>query len=200
MSDERNGRADRGASGQSSGVARPGRRDVRRVIRGPRERRALTVVVLPVLATVVPWYLGVDPWHALCFGAVTLAIAVLWRGAPDWDDAAWRPGSRPAATGVRDDVARLAAAVGRGRASVHQPALRRLRGVARTRLARHGVDLDDPADAPRVVALLGRHAPAVLSSGATEVRRAAFVACVDALERLDASPARTHETIQEKKP
>jgi len=167
------------------GPERPDAGDVRRVVGGPRERRVFAVVVLPVLAALVPWYLGVDPWHALAFGAVVLAVAVLWRGAPDWDDAAWRPGTRPAATGVRDDVSRLAAAVGRGRLPVGPPAVRRLRAAAAVALARHGVDLADPADAPRVVALLGPHAPAVLHGDVARVRRTAFVACLDGLERLD---------------
>ncbi len=170
-------------------AAQPSRGDVRRIVGGPRERRTFTVVVLPVLAALVPWYLGVDPWHALAFGAVALTIAVLWRGAPDWDEAAWRPGVRPPATGVRDDVSRLASAVGRGRAPVAAPAVRRLRAVAAVRLARHGVDLDDPADEPRVAALLGPHAPAVLRGAVDQVKRPAFVACVDGLERLDRTPS-----------
>lgn len=169
----------------TEGPVHPSADDVRRVVGGPRERRVFTVVSLPVLAALVPWFLGVDPWHALAFGAVTLTIAVLWRGAPDWDDAAWRPGTRPAATGVRDDVSRLAAAVGRRRTVDGAPALRRLRAVARVRLARHGVDLDDPADAPRVAALLGRSAPAVLRAGAGHVRRTDYLSCLGALERLD---------------
>ncbi|MFC8732639.1 hypothetical protein ACFT5B_09290 [Luteimicrobium sp. NPDC057192] len=168
---------------------RPGRADVRRVVGGPPERRRFAVVVLPVLAVVVPWYLGVDPWHALAFGAVALTIAVLWRGAPDWDEAAWRPGSRPPASGVRDDVSRLSMVVGRGHLPVGPAAVRRLRAVAAVRLARHGVDLDDPADAPRVAALLGPHAPAVLRGDVTRVKRPAFVACVDGLERLDRAPS-----------
>ena len=166
-------------------VGRPDGRTVRRVVAGPREHRVVAVVVLPVLAVLVPWYLGVDLWHALAFGAVTLTVAVLWRGAPDWDDASWRPGARPAATGVRDDVSRLAAAVGRGRTVEGAPALRRLRAVARVRLARHGVDLDDPADAPRVAALLGGSAPALLRADTTRARRTDVVACLSALENLD---------------
>ncbi|GMA25448.1 hypothetical protein GCM10025864_32070 [Luteimicrobium album] len=57
--------------------------------------------------------------------------------------------------------------------------------MARVRLARHGVDLDDPADAPRVVALLGGSAPTLLRAGTTRARRTDFVACLTALERLD---------------
>jgi hypothetical protein len=176
-------------SGGSGRPARPGRADVRRVVAGPRERRTFAVVVLPVLAVVVPWYLGVDPWHALAFGAVALTVSVLWRGAPDWDDAAWRTGSRPATGGARDDVSRLATAVGRGHLPVGPPAVRRLRVVAAVRLARHGVRLEDPADEPRLVALLGPHAPAVLRGDVTRVKRPAFVACVDGLERLDRTPS-----------
>ena len=73
----------------------------------------------------------------------------------------------------------------------------RVRQLARQRLALHQLDLNDPADRPRIEQLIGHRAYAVLVRGE---RRPpflrSFLHCLDALDALDptrptASPSRS---------
>ena len=121
---------------------------------------------------------------ALVGVAAVAAVLVLTRLEPRPDPGFERP-RFDRRHGARSDVQELAwAMVGRdGRVSERM--LRRVREVARTRFARHGLDLDDPADARAIADLVGDRAFRTLSSTRSphpkmsEVRQA-----IGALERI----------------
>lgn len=142
-----------------------------------------------LVVALVTWWAGADVGHALAWGAVAVVVWHLWRAAPGWDVSQWRAPMRAAPLGTRDDVTRLALRFG-DRSGVEPAGLRRLRDVARARLAGHGLSLDDPADADRVAALLGPAAVAALRADrGTRVPLRQVDAVVAALDRLDPRPA-----------
>lgn len=94
--------------------------------------------------------------------AVAGLVVVTGRAAADIESEAGHA-TRVRRDGVRGDIQDLAwSLVGRdGRTG--ERALRRLRETGATRLARHGVDLADPADAQRVRTLVGDRAYVTLT-------------------------------------
>lgn len=119
-----------------------------------------------VTAFVVAFGLGLGfsltPWSALVVaGAVGVVAMIVARVQTDVEPDP-EPERRISRDGSRGDLQDLAwAMVGRdGRAG--ERALRRLREIARVRLARHGVDLDDPADDARLRELVGGRGLATL--------------------------------------
>jgi hypothetical protein len=156
-------------------------------------------LVLFLVAAVIAWWAGMDVGHAVAVGGGAFAVVVLWRAAPGWDAADWRPGARATPPGTRGDILKLGWSLGsnRGRTGVDTVGLRRLRALARTRLERHGLDLDDAAHRDRIVALLGPRAYEVVRPGrSARPRLRDFEACVTVVARLDAGPPRTQTPPQ----
>jgi hypothetical protein len=155
----------------------------------------IAAALVLVASAAVAWWAGMDPGHAVAVGAACAVAVLLWRAAPAWDAAEWTPAVRTVPPGTRDDVTRLAWSLagdrGRGGAgSAGGASLRRLRVVARNRLAAHGLDLDDLADREQIVALVGAGAYDVVRPGpSATVRRGDFAACLAAFARLDPVPS-----------
>ena len=145
------------------------------------------------------WLVGLDPFHSALLGSAVLAVAS-GRAILRLDDVAEtgrRWAQRPAREvhGTRHELRELTWKLTGGRGRVQPAALQRLQALAEHRLARHGVDLHDPAHAERAQRLLGVRPYRVLTSDpSARVRFRVFVACVEALERLaDPPPLRAHD-------
>jgi hypothetical protein len=149
-----------------------------------------TAVITFVVATGLS-LVALRAGSALLVGLTAAAIAVLGSrvGVPAEPDL---PGAvRASRDGARGEVQDLAwALVGRdGRAG--ERAVRRLQAAGAVRLARHGVDLADPHDADRAVALVGRRAYLALAGPAGRSRSIADLRhTITALENLGTT--RTH--------
>src|SRR5690554_6314006 len=155
--------------------------------------RAMRVPLQTVLAgavvAAVSKVVGLDLLHAIFLGlaavVVVLAVVVVRRGGAR---AAWLPDNRTETDGSRLEVAALSwSLLGRG-GRVSEGALRRLRAVARGRLARNGLDLDEPAHHEAIAALLGPAAWEVLTTTADMPSRRQYEQCVRALERAEPDP------------
>lgn len=151
-------------------------------------RAVLSAAAVAALAKIT----GLDLEHAIFIGVgvlvVTVAVLAMRGGGAS---TAWLPDDRRERDGSRLEVAALSwSLLGRG-GRVTEGALRRLRTVAESRLARHGLSLAAPQDADAIRALLGETSWAVLNTRAHMPGRREFEQCVRALERAD--PYLSHE-------
>ncbi|HSK23087.1 MAG TPA: hypothetical protein VK906_07930 [Egicoccus sp.] len=155
-------------------------------------RVAVPLVVSAVVGLIVAgaaWAIGVTLVQSAVVGVCVVAVGA-GRGIIEAQQAAsagdhWRGNWTLTQGGSRRDVRQLGWRMRADRGRVHGAALQRLRRVARSRLGRHGIDLDDPAQAAAAEARLGTTAHRVLTAEhGRAVRYAAFVQAVDALERL----------------
>jgi hypothetical protein len=161
-------------------------------IRPPKRRATVRILILALLAAALCWYFGANALHAILIGGVVTTVGVIGLVASETPDLIvidWRSAGRPNRHGARSDVAELSWTLRGSFGRVGSPAVWRARRLARQRLARHQLDLLNPADRPEIERLIGRRAYAVLVSGE---RRSpllrTFVHCLDALDALD--PAR----------
>jgi hypothetical protein len=92
--------------------------------------------------------------------------------------------------GARREVTDAAWRLSESRGRVGAAGAERLRAIAARRLARRGIDLDDPADRSRAEAALGSLAYAVVSRPSTQPAAAlrATVRAIDRLGRSDDQP------------
>lgn len=147
--------------------------------------------VIGVLVAGVAWAIGVTPLQSAVIAVCVVAVGTV-RGVMEVQQRAsggepWHGGWTLTRGGSRRDVRQLGWRMRADRGRVHGAALQRLRRVAWTRLRRHGIDLDDPAQSAAAEALIGTTAYRVLTvEHGRAVRYAAFVQAVDALERLAA--------------
>jgi hypothetical protein len=74
---------------------------------------------------------------------------------------------------------------------VNEAGARRLRRFAAGRLRRHGIDLDDPSQRPRLERMVGPDVAAALVPRTAELTPAMINRCLDALDALDTDPKRT---------
>jgi hypothetical protein len=150
-----------------------------------------TALITFVVATGVS-LVALRAGSALLVGLAAAAIAVLGprTAVPNEPDL---PGTmRASRDGARGEVQDLAwALVGRdGHAG--ERAVRRLQAMGAVRLARHGVDLADPHDEERAIALVGRRAYVALAAPTGRSRSIADLRhTITALENLG-STTRTH--------
>ena len=109
------------------------------------------------------WVLvGWQWWACVIAGVAVVVGVVVGRRLPDEDEPRWERERRSRRDGARSDLQDLAwAMVGRdGRTG--ERTQRRVREIAAVRLARHGVDLADPAQAAAARELLGQRAHAAI--------------------------------------
>lgn len=154
--------------------------------RYPSVGRVIALALCGAGVGAASWVLGLDAFFAVALGVLLAALGVAWGAlagtpAPLWAD---EPEARPA--GARDDVARLAWPLRSRRGQVQESAYKRMRALARARLARHGVNLDGEGGLAAAGALIGPAACRALHApGGRLPSLGAIEACLDALERLD---------------
>lgn len=141
-----------------------------------------------VVVTVVAVTFAVDLGHATSLGAGGVLLALVLAHVREGESTTWPEARWQETDGSRLEVAALSwSLLGRG-GRVTEGALRRLRAVARGRLARNGLDLDDPAHHETIAALLGPAAWEVLTTTADMPSRRQYEQCVRALERAEPDP------------
>lgn len=158
------------------------------LLRLPTRREAARGVGTAVLAAAICWYFGVNVWHAILLGcASTVASFAVMNGASthEFRDLSWRDksGSR---VGSRNDVARLAESLRSGWEPVGLTAERRLREIARHRLALEGLDLRNDDHRAAIERRIGTRAYRILSNSGKRPRLRSLVYCLDVLDALDA--------------
>jgi hypothetical protein len=155
-------------------------------------RRQLRLTLGAAAATaLICWYFGVDAWHSILLGCaitVTALACVAGSDAPDAHELKWHPGRRSSREGSRNEIVNLSRGLRSGWGFVGLTAERRLRVIARRRLALEGLDLSDPQQRPAIEQLIGRQAYRVLStnSGRLPTLRA-LLHCLDALDAIDST-------------
>lgn len=153
--------------------------------------RTVTTGVVAFAAGVASWMLGITVLNSLLVAAAAATMMVVLPVSPlevDQRPAVPRIPERP---GTRRELMRLSWSYGRGTSGAGTAAIERLIGLARQRLRDHGIDADNPADAPAAQRLLGSTAYRVMVTReiAPPVAHRTVAACLDALERLDDTPS-----------
>lgn len=145
-------------------------------------------VVLVVVATAM-YLFGLPVLPAAVGGLVAAVVTLLVQRLDADDEPDWTPPGYDRRRGSRGDVQELAWSVAGRDGRAGERVLRRLRDVARVRLARHGLDLADPADAPAVERLVGGRAFMTLTRRSHPLPRVSDLQhTLEVLERL--GPAR----------
>lgn len=159
-----------------AGISRQGRRRI--VV-----RLVFAVLILPAAA----WAIGV-PWAFSLLiaglGAAAVGIAAL---PPMTAESEWPRIPPPPVDGGRREVMSLSWMLTSRHHGVDPAAMRRLRAIARRRLAVHGIDLDsrDPAQQRRAAELLGDPAHRILAhAGERDTTHSELDMCVATLESL----------------
>lgn len=135
------------------------------------------------------WFLGIATPFAVGAGVLILAAGVAWTGFAGGEGPEFvRPRSEPR-PGTRSDLMQLAWSLRSRDGRISDTGAKRLRAFARGRLARAGVDIDDPADAGVARTLLGEDAWATLIGGDRPGLRA-VEHCLDSLEHVAPHGAR----------
>jgi hypothetical protein len=152
-------------------------------------KRAIGCVIAGAIVGAAAWFFGMDAPHATGLGAVVFALGAVLSLLGDQADVSWRLPSPQPRPGARRDVVQLGWSLGARGGRVSPEAVRRLRGLAAEVLERQGVQLDDPASAPEVAALLGGETAAMLRKGSAAAPRprefASSVSRLEALARTD---------------
>ncbi|MDA4893484.1 MULTISPECIES: hypothetical protein [unclassified Microbacterium] len=144
---------------------------------------ALAIPVLAVLVTLgAPWGFSIA-WLLLVAAGVVVARRTVFDDTGTW------PPAEPERPVVGSDVSRLAWSINPRTGVAGHAIVRRVQRVVRRRLSRRGLDLDDPASAARIDALLGQDLRKALT--AKEVRRDDLRRILDAVDRL--APAAADE-------
>lgn len=158
--------------------------------------RILRGIAMPagmgLIAALLLSVLGVQSEFAWGWGVLVAAAAPIFTLQMPDDARADAPGRPLERSYVGSDVARLAWAINLHGDAVSEAVTRRVRATLRRRLARHGIDLDDAAQAAAVEERLGPGVWARLNGRATRIQdiREALAAA----ERL--APPATHDPTQ----
>jgi hypothetical protein len=108
-------------------------------------RTTLAAGAATLVLGAIAWYFGNDVWHAILIGCAVTALFFAARtgwSIPAVRDLSWRYRQR-GTEGTRNEVATLARSLRSGWGGVGLTAERRLRQLARRRLALEGLDLRD---------------------------------------------------------
>jgi hypothetical protein len=155
----------------------------------PERRVTIWALVVAVFVAAACWYLGVDVWHSVLLGGVLTTVGLLsFVGLPERDigTTEWRDGPGTNREGARGEVADLSWSLRTSYGRVDIKAVSRVRQLARRRLALHHLDLNDPADRPRVELLIGPSAYGILVRSQRRPRLRSLLHCLDALDAMDA--------------
>lgn len=141
--------------------------------------------VAGVLAAALGWMAGLAAVTSAFVGVAAVAGVLVLTRFDVRPDPGFDRKRHDRRHGARGEVQELAwAMVARdGRASERM--LRRVRELSRSRLARHGLDIDEPADAPAIEELVGTRAFRTLTrSGSPHPKMSEITQAVDALDRI----------------
>ncbi|WP_143034066.1 hypothetical protein [Paramicrobacterium humi] len=128
------------------------------------------------------WVVGLALEFCIAVALIVVMLGVLWLCRPSAEELTWpdRELERPA--GRRDDVSRLGWSLRPQRSGIGDAGIKRVRELARVRLERRSLDLDDAGDETEIARLLGPHARRVLRPGADPAPSLAHINAV--LDRL----------------
>jgi hypothetical protein len=158
----------------------------RLLLRPPFRGRLVVCTTIGAAVGVIAWYFGMDVAHAVALGLVVAAVAAVLGAVPEHRPADWVRDREPPESGIRRDVSHLSWSLHSRSGAIAISAHRRLRDLARSTLARHDLDLDDPADAPAIERALGTEAWDTVRPGERALPRLAAVeSTLDALADLD---------------
>jgi hypothetical protein len=150
-----------------------------------------TVTVL-VLVTLLLTAFGVAFGSALLIGAVAAGVVLLLQRLDQPEDPDFEHLRADRRDGARGDLQELTWAMVARDGRVGERVLRRIKVVAASRLARHGLDLTDPRDEAEIRALLDDRAWRTLTRTKSPLPSIADVRhAIDLLDRLGANPGRT---------
>ena len=164
-----------------------GKRGPSALLRLPTARETILGAGTAFLAAAACWYFGVNVWHAILLGcAAAVAFFAVTRGGSTEElrDLSWRYRGR-SRSGSRNDVASLAQSLRSGWEPVGLTAERRLRELARQRLALEGLDLLNDDHREAIERRIGRRAYRILGDRGKRPRLGALVHCLDVLDALD---------------
>ncbi|MEN0128265.1 MAG: hypothetical protein AAGC49_02405 [Brevundimonas sp.] len=154
-------------------------------------RPAVVAFVVGAGAAAVPLRIG----SALLVGLAIAALVTLVRRLDAEQDPELPGTVRRARDGQRGEVQDLAWSLAGPDGRTGERASRRVRAVGAARLARHGIDLTDPRDTHRAVALVGNRAYAALTSPYSSTLTSSDARhVIDVLERLGSNPKHPTET------
>lgn len=143
--------------------------------------------VIGAAAGVMLWILGASWAVSVALALFGLAAGVAWAGFAGAERPRFTPVPVDARPGTRSDMTQIAWSLRGRHGEISDAGVRRLRAFARSRLAHHGLDLDDPGDATRILLRLGERVGSALITG--RVRTIGDVElCLDQLEALDNGP------------
>lgn len=125
--------------------------------------------------------LGVPVEFGLAWLGVIVVVGVVSRLSFFEDAGVWPP-EPPSRTGRGSDVSRLAWSMNTRTGIAGHLIVRRVENLLRRRLRSHGLDLDDPAHAVEIDALIGDGVRELFR--AREMRRTDLERVLDALDRL----------------
>jgi hypothetical protein len=143
-------------------------------------------VAVAVLILLGQW--GFPVPFVLAWMLTVLTIVLAARQIFFDDDASWPP-EEPRRASSGSEVSRMAWAINSRTGVAGHLVVRRVQNALRRRLAHRGLDLDDPAQHPRIDALLGEGVRDALHR--SEVQRTDIERVLDAIERI---PNDTEET------
>jgi hypothetical protein len=151
-------------------------------------RTSRLFLILPAALALACWYFGANVWHSiLVAAAITTVVCVAWVvSALEVGRSGWQADDRGRAKGARNDVSSLSWSLRSGWGRVGLTAERRLKGIARRRLALYQLDLQSPRDRAQIEQLVGRRAyRAIAPNSRRELRMRALLHCLDVLDTLD---------------
>lgn len=156
------------------------------------KRRAVVIGLAALLVVSVPLLLsmfGVPFDFALSWALIVVVLITVTREAFTDESASWPP--PPPSQPVRgSEVARLAWSINSRTGIAGHAVVRRIDRVLRRRLARWGLDPDDPDHHERIDLLVGEDARTLLLR--REVRRTDIERVLDALDHLPPRPQETN--------
>lgn len=165
------------------------RRRLNELLRPPSRRELGEIVGAALLISAICWYFGVDVWHAILLGcAITVTALALLVGysAPDSRDLSWWRDRRPRNEGSRSDIANVSSSLHGGWGLVGLTAERKLRQIARRRLAFEGLDLTNPEHRAAIERRIGaRSYRALVNPRGRVPSLRALLSCLDALDAID---------------
>ncbi len=168
------------------------------LLRPPLRGRLIICVLLGAGTGLIAWYFGMDAAHAVALGLVVAVVAAVLGTVPDNRPADWVRERAPIESGIRRDVTHLSWSLHSRSGAVAASAHRRVRDLARSVLARHELELDEPADAAAIEQLLGPQAWDTIRPGERSLPQLVYVeSTLDALRRLDIQTPETATRTEE---